>query len=45
MALKCQPTASHFIDGEYIEDTDGKIIECIYPATGEKNCKITFCNA
>ena len=36
MALKCQPTASHFIDGEYIEDTDGKIIECIYPATGEK---------
>ena len=36
MTLKCQPKASHFIDGEYIEDTDGKIIECIYPATGEK---------
>ncbi|MDB2372474.1 betaine-aldehyde dehydrogenase [Amylibacter sp.] len=40
MALKCQPTASHFIDGEYIEDTDGKIIECIYPATGEKIAKL-----
>ena len=36
MTLKCQPKASHFIDGEYIEDTDGTIIECIYPATGEK---------
>ena len=30
-----QPTASHFINGAYIEDTSGAPIECIYPATGE----------
>ena len=30
-----QPTASHFIDGEYVEDTDGTSIPVIYPATGE----------
>jgi len=30
-----QPTASHFIDGRYVEDVEGKLIECIYPATGE----------
>ena len=40
MPYKCQPIASHFINGEYVEDTDGKIIECIYPATGEIVAKI-----
>lgn len=30
-----QPQASHFIDGQYVEDSAGRIIECIYPATGE----------
>jgi len=30
-----QPTASHFIDGKPLEDTDGKPIDVIYPATGE----------
>ncbi|MCK5747518.1 MAG: aldehyde dehydrogenase family protein, partial [Oricola sp.] len=30
-----QPTASHFIDGKPLEDTDGKPINVIYPATGE----------
>ena len=30
-----QPTASHFIDGRYVEDTQGAPIEVIYPATGE----------
>ena len=30
-----QPTASHYINGQYVEDTNGKIIECIYPATGK----------
>ena len=29
-----QPKASHFIDGAYVEDTDGAAIEVIYPATG-----------
>lgn len=30
-----QPTASHFIDGEYVEDSCGTPINIIYPATGE----------
>lgn len=30
-----QPKASHFIGGEYVEDTSGKPIEVIYPHTGE----------
>lgn len=30
-----QPKASHFINGEYVEDTNGKQIDCIFPATGE----------
>ncbi|SHE34693.1 betaine aldehyde dehydrogenase [Ruegeria intermedia] len=33
--MKFQPTASHFIDGEYVEDTAGTPIDVIYPATGE----------
>ena len=28
------PTASHFIYGQYVEDTDGPVIDLIYPATG-----------
>ena len=30
-----QPTASHFIDGRYVEDTAGAAIDCVYPATGK----------
>jgi betaine-aldehyde dehydrogenase len=33
--MKAQPHASHFIDGAYVEDTAGTVIESIYPATGE----------
>ncbi|ASY55629.1 MULTISPECIES: betaine-aldehyde dehydrogenase [Sinorhizobium] len=33
--MKAQPKASHFIDGEYVEDAAGTTIESIYPATGE----------
>lgn len=33
--MRAQPKASHFIDGEYVEDTDGTLIESIYPGTGE----------
>jgi len=33
--MKAQPTASHFVDGAYVEDTSGTPIEVIYPATGE----------
>ncbi len=38
--MKCQPTASHFINGQYVEDTDGDVIECVYPATGEVVAKL-----
>ena len=33
--MKAQPTASHFIDGAYVEDTAGAAIDVVYPATGE----------
>lgn len=33
--MQFQPKASHFINGTYVEDTGGKPIEVIYPATGE----------
>ena len=33
--MRAQPQASHFIDGAYVEDTAGRPIESIYPATGE----------
>jgi betaine-aldehyde dehydrogenase len=36
MTYSTQPTASHFINGQYVEDTAGMPIEVIYPATGEK---------
>ena len=35
MSYPTQPTASHFINGQYVEDTDGAAIEVIYPATGK----------
>ena len=35
MPYDTQPTASHFINGAYVEDTSGAPIEVIYPATGE----------
>ena len=33
--INAQPKASHFIDGTSVEDTAGKAIDCIFPATGE----------
>ncbi|QIK42327.1 betaine-aldehyde dehydrogenase [Pontivivens nitratireducens] len=33
--MTTQPKASHFIDGQYVEDTSGTPIEVIYPATGQ----------
>ena len=33
--MRAQPRASHFIDGAYVEDTDGAPIDCVYAATGE----------
>jgi betaine-aldehyde dehydrogenase len=33
--MRAQPTASHFIHGQYSEDPAGAVIESLYPATGE----------
>ncbi len=33
--MQAQPKASHFVDGEFVEDDSGESIEVIYPATGE----------
>ncbi|MDQ1848460.1 betaine-aldehyde dehydrogenase [Gemmobacter fulvus] len=33
--MKAQPKASHFVNGTYVEDSAGAVIEVIYPATGE----------
>ncbi|WP_375262454.1 betaine-aldehyde dehydrogenase [Palleronia sp.] len=30
-----KPTASHYVDGKYLEDADGTPFDVIYPATGE----------
>ncbi|MCM2291823.1 betaine-aldehyde dehydrogenase [Allorhizobium sp. BGMRC 0089] len=38
--MKAQPKASHFIDGAYVEDTAGTVIESVYPATGEVIAKL-----
>ncbi|MFZ3584163.1 betaine-aldehyde dehydrogenase [Loktanella sp. DJP18] len=35
MPYDTQPTASHFINGAYVEDTAGEIIDVIYPYTGK----------
>ncbi|PSL22086.1 betaine-aldehyde dehydrogenase [Shimia abyssi] len=33
--MQLQPVASHFVDGEYVEDETGTPIDIIYPATGK----------
>lgn len=35
MTYSTQPMASHYINGAYVEDTNGAEISVIYPATGE----------
>ena len=30
-----QPAASHFINGRYVDDTNGPELELIYPANGQ----------
>ena len=32
---KCQPTSSHYIGGQYVEDKAGAPFDCIDPATGK----------
>ncbi|MCG8441085.1 MAG: betaine-aldehyde dehydrogenase [Caulobacterales bacterium] len=36
MADAVQPTASHYVDGGYVEDLAGEEIAVVYPATGER---------
>lgn len=38
--MNIQPTASHFIDGKYVDDTSGDVIDVIYPYTGEVVAKV-----
>ncbi|MEN0087390.1 MAG: aldehyde dehydrogenase family protein, partial [Pseudomonadota bacterium] len=38
--MRAQPKASHFIDGRYVDDTEGEIIASYYPATGEIIAKL-----
>ncbi|MCM2440917.1 betaine-aldehyde dehydrogenase [Agrobacterium vitis] len=38
--MEAQPKASHFIDGEYVEDASGTVIKSISPATGEVIAKL-----
>ncbi len=38
--MRAQPKASHFIDGEYVEDTAGTPFDSLYPATGEVIAKL-----
>ena len=33
--MRAQPKASHFVNGAYVEDTAGAVIDVVYPATGE----------
>ncbi|PRD45765.1 betaine-aldehyde dehydrogenase [Phyllobacterium phragmitis] len=33
--MRAQPKASHFINGEFVEDTSGRPLDVLYPATGE----------
>ncbi|WP_417675132.1 betaine-aldehyde dehydrogenase [Pseudodonghicola sp.] len=40
MTALCQPPASHFIDGHYLEDAAGDPIPVISPATGEEIARL-----
>lgn len=38
--MKQQPNASHFVNGVYLEDSQGAPIEVIYPWTGQRIAKV-----
>ena len=40
MSYDPQPKASHFVDGAYLEDTEGAAIPVIYPATGAEIARV-----
>lgn len=43
--MNVQPTASHYINGAYVEDTTGTTIDVIYPVTGESVAKVHSASA
>ena len=40
MTMICQPAASHFIDGAYVEDANGEVFSVVSPATGEEIARL-----
>ncbi|MEM9436705.1 MAG: betaine-aldehyde dehydrogenase [Pseudomonadota bacterium] len=40
MAVDPIPTASHFVNGAYLEDVAGDVIDVVYAATGEKIAQV-----
>ncbi|MGH6763037.1 MAG: betaine-aldehyde dehydrogenase [Phyllobacterium sp.] len=38
--MRAQPKASHFINGQFVEDAAGRPLDVIYPATGETIAKL-----
>ena len=40
MSYDPQPEASHYVNGAYLEDTDGPAIPVIYPATGAEIARL-----
>lgn len=40
MSYAPQPAASHFINGAYVEDTSGAVIDVVFAATGEKIAQV-----
>ncbi|WP_373236435.1 betaine-aldehyde dehydrogenase [Cohaesibacter celericrescens] len=40
MSTAYQPAASHYVNGTYIDDLDGREIPVIYPATGQEIAKV-----
>lgn len=43
--METQPTASHFIDGTFLEDPEGQDFESSYPATGAVIARLTAASA
>ncbi|MDV6227639.1 betaine-aldehyde dehydrogenase [Nitratireductor aquimarinus] len=38
--MRAQPKASHYINGHYVEDEQGAVINVVYPATGETIARV-----
>ena len=43
--MRAQPTASHYVNGRYIDDEQGAPLPVIYPATGETIADAAFGDA